>query len=114
VKDDFELLARNSTFTVAPAGYGKWTYRFFNAIQWGSIPVLISDDYIKPFNSSIPYESFSIVLLEKDILNIDHILRSISAREVERYQENLKANQSKFTRRVFFELLVRELESIRH
>jgi hypothetical protein len=47
-------------------------------------------------------------------LNIDHILRSISAREVERYQENLKANQSKFTRRVFFELLVRELESIRH
>jgi FkbM family methyltransferase len=113
VKDDFELLARNSTFTLAPAGYGKWTYRFFHAIQWGSIPVLFSDDYIKPFSNSIPYDSFSITLPEKNILNVDKILRTISSREIEQYQENLKANQSKFTRYAFFEMLVRELASLR-
>jgi hypothetical protein len=112
-KDDFELLARNSTFTLAPAGYGKWTYRFFNAIQWGSIPVLFSDDYIKPFSNIIPYNSFSITLHEKDILNVDKTLRTISSREIEQYKENLKANQSKFTRRAFFEMLVRELETLR-
>jgi hypothetical protein len=113
VKDDFELLARNSTFTLAPAGYGKWTYRFFNAILWGSIPVLFADDYMKPFNNRIPYDLFSITLPEKDILNVDKILRTITSREIKQYQENLKTNQSKFTRHAFFEMLVRELEFLR-
>jgi hypothetical protein len=112
VKDDFELMARSSTFTLAPAGYGKWTYRFFNSILWGSIPVLFSDGYIKPFSSCIPYDSFSITLPEKDILNVDKILRSISPREIEEYQENLKANQAKFTRFAFFEMLVHDLASL--
>lgn len=110
VKDDYELVARNSIFTLAPAAYGKWTYRFFHAIQWGSIPVLFSDDYIKPFSDSIPYDSFSLTLPEKDILNVDKILRSISLKKVKRYQANLKINQAKFTKRAFFEELVRALE----
>jgi len=113
VKDDFELLARNSTFTLAPAGYGKWTYRFFHAIQWGSIPVLFSDDYAKPFGNRIPYDSFSVTLAEKDILNVDQVLRAISPREIDQYQENLRKNQTLFTRRAFFEMLVRELECLR-
>lgn len=113
VQDDFELLARNSIFTLAPSGYGKWTYRFFHAIQWGSIPVLFSDDYIKPFFDSIPYDLFSITLPEKEILNVDKILRGISSNEIRRYQENLKACQVHFTRRAFFENLVRSLESLR-
>ena len=45
-KNDYELVSRNSVFTLAPAGYGRWTYRFFQTIQWSSIPVLISDDVI--------------------------------------------------------------------
>jgi len=114
VKDDYELVARNSIFTLVPAGYGKWTYRFFHAIQWGSIPVLFSDGYIKPFNKSIPYDLFSITLPEKDILKVDKILREIPSREIEQYQENLRINQSKFTRRSFFEMLVLELEALRH
>ncbi len=112
-KDDFELLARNSAFTLAPAGYGKWTYRFFQAIQWGSIPVLFSDDYIKPFINRIPYDSFSITLPEKEISNVDKILRTISPHEIKQYQENLKANQPKFSRQAFFDMLVSELESLR-
>ena len=113
VKDDYELLARNSTFTLAPAGYGKWTYRFFHSIQWGSIPVVFSDDYVKPFSDIIPYRTFSLTLPENDILNVDRALRAISSREIEQYQENLRANQVRFTRRAFFEMLVRELYSLR-
>ncbi len=112
VKDDYELVARNSIFALAPADCGKWTYKFFHAIQWGSIPVLFSDDYIKPFSDSIPYDSFSLTLPEKDILDVDRILRNIPLEEIKRYQANLKANQARFTKRSFLEELVRALEKL--
>ena len=110
ISNDYELLARNSTFTLAPAGYGKWTYRFFQSIQWGSIPILFSDDYIKPFEKYIPYDSFTISLPENEILNVDKILRNITPSQVSQYQENLRINQHKFTRQAFFEMLAQELE----
>jgi len=110
ISNDYELLARNSTFTLAPAGYGKWTYRFFQSIQWGSIPILFSDDYIKPFQKYIPYDSFTITLPENEILNVDKILRNISPTQVLQYQENLRKNQHKFTRQAFFDMLTQELE----
>lgn len=113
ISNDYELLARNSTFTLAPAGYGKWTYRFFQSIQWGSIPILFSDDYIKPFQKYIPYDSFTITLPENEILNVDNILRKITPTQVLQYQENLKINQHKFTKQAFFEMLTKELDFIK-
>jgi hypothetical protein len=108
-KNDYELLARNSVFTLAPAGFGRWTYRFFQAIQWGSIPVLLSDDYIKPFGSVIPYDTFCITIPEKEVLSIDSILRSITPSEVKKLQNALEANQHHFTRKAFFEMLCDQL-----
>jgi hypothetical protein len=112
--NDYELVARNSIFTLAPAGYGKWTYRFFQAINWGSIPVMISDDYIKPFSEYIPYDLFSVTIPEEDILNVDNILRNISPKEIEFYQKNLKLYQDKFTKHAFFEMLVESLVKLRN
>jgi Exostosin family len=112
-EDDYELISRNSVFTLAPAGYGRWTYRFFQAIQWGSIPVLLSDDYEKPFAESIPYDSFSLTVAEHDLDRLDTILRGFSAPEIERFQRNVAMHQSDFTQRSFFEYLTRRLEEMR-
>jgi hypothetical protein len=111
--DDFELVSRNSVFTLAPAGYGRWSYRFFQAIQWGSIPVLLSDGYVKPFADSIPYDEFSITIAERDIEDLDSILRSFSEADVERYQRSLAQHQGSFTERAFFTHLTRALEAKR-
>jgi hypothetical protein len=51
LKDYCEILAR-SVFALAPRGYGKNSFRCQEAIQYGAIPVYISDDWI------IPYEGF--------------------------------------------------------
>ena len=111
-KNNYELISRNSTFTLCPAGYGRWTYRFFQAIEWGSIPVLLSDDYVKPFSDKIPYDKFSLTIKEKDIKNIDKIIRSISANKIEEMQIELKSNQQSFTKNNFFKLLDKELERL--
>lgn len=111
-RNAYELLARNSVFTLAPAGYGRWTYRFFQAIQWGSIPVLLSDDYIKPFESAIPYDTFCITLAERDVGDIDRILRSIPPSDVATMQNALKENQRHFTKAAFFNELCNSLRRI--
>lgn len=111
-RNDFELISRNSIFTLAPAGYGRWTYRFYQSISWGSIPVLISDDYIKPFGKYIPYDDFCITIKESELKNLDSILRSIPNKEIEFYQNNLRNNQKLFTKDSFKELLDKELQRI--
>lgn len=114
-QNDYELVARNSLFTLAPAGFGRWTYRFFQAIQWGSIPVLLSDDYIKPFEDSIPYDDFCITIPEKDITRIDEILRSFSPYDVMRLQDALENNLHHFTQTGFFYKLCNRLKlQIKH
>lgn len=113
VRNDFELVARNSTFTLAPAGFGRWTYRFFQAISWGSIPVLLSDDYIKPFADSIPYDDFTLTLPEAAIDDIDEILRDIQPDAIKHLQRQLEANQHHFTYDAFFAKLTRTLASHR-
>jgi len=108
--NDYELVARNSIFTLCPAGYGSWTYRFFQSIIWGSIPVLFSDNYIKPFKNFIDYDSFTITLPEKDILNVDKILRRISEKDIEKLQFNLRENLKYFSKKIFFKMLTESLE----
>lgn len=109
-KNNFELISRNSIFTLAPAGYGRWTYRFFQAIQWGSIPVLLSDDYIKPFDDSIPYDDFCITVSEVDIGRIDDILRSYSTDAIKNLQNSLYCNLHHFTQEAFFTKLCTRLK----
>lgn len=103
--NDYELLSRNSTFTLCPAGYGRWTYRFFQSITWGSIPVLISDSYVLPFSDRIPYSDFCLRIKESDFDQIDDIIRSISSDTIKKMQNNLKKAQHHFTKNAFFEHL---------
>lgn len=107
--NDYELMSRNSIFTLAPAGYGRWTYRFFQAIQWGSIPVLLSDDYVKPFEDTIPYDEFCITIPEKNIRNLDTQLRAISPQDIRKLQNALEKNQHHFTQTDFFRKLCNRL-----
>ena len=103
--DDYELVSRNSVFTLCPAGHGRWTYRFFQAIQWGSIPVLLSDDYIKPFNNEIPYDDFCITVKEQGFGLLDETLRGLPEGRVAEYQAQLRINQRRFTPQMFFRYL---------
>lgn len=111
--NDYELVSRNSIFTLCPAGYGKWPYRLFQSIAWGSIPVVISDDYIKPFGDVIPWDDFCITIPENKAQDIDEILRSISQNKIQHYQEELKNNQNVFTPQNYFNLLAEALLKVK-
>jgi hypothetical protein len=68
-----------SSFTLCPRGYGAQSFRTYEAIQLGSVPVYIHD-HVKwlPFEDDVDWESFAVVISDKDISKIPKIIRSIN------------------------------------
>lgn len=86
--EDYCRIIAHSTFTLAPRGYGINSFRIGEAIRQGSIPVMISDEFIEPHN--VPFETYGVKIKEDEISHIDEILRSFSAEEIKEKQNRLK------------------------
>jgi len=91
MKDYCSILSR-STFTLAPRGYGKNSFRVAEAVQYGSIPVYISDEFVFPHNSF----TFGVTIEESEIHRMHEILTSIP-KEYVQYKRTMLKN-------IFFEL----------
>lgn len=52
-----DAMAR-SHFALCPRGYGPTSYRLFEAMQFGTVPVYISDEFILPMQDELEWSSF--------------------------------------------------------
>lgn len=102
----------NSKFCLAPRGYGRSSFRFYEAFLLGVIPIYIWNDINwLPFKDVIDYNKFSIVIHISEINNLENILLNINE---EKYNEMLK-NYEEYKH--FFELegmtnqILREIDS---
>lgn len=88
--DEFCNLLGRSIFTLCPRGYGKTSFRIAEALQYGSIPVYISDSHVLPFNDVIPFTEYGLVLKPEDIKGLPHLLTSLSNNhdELNRLRQN--------------------------
>jgi len=95
-----------SIFTLCPRGYGLSSFRLFEAVQYGSIPVYISDKFMLPHNKQFDY---GLLINQHEIDGIDKILKSISSEEIARMQTRLKEVWPMFTYDGCKELIMKEL-----
>jgi glucuronyl/N-acetylglucosaminyl transferase EXT2 len=58
-----------------------------DALQCGSIPVIISDDYLPPFHEVIDWSRFSILLAKQNLPELSRILNSISPETSEKMRQ---------------------------
>jgi hypothetical protein len=87
-----------SKFCIAPRGYGRSSFRFFESIQLGTVPVYVWDDVEwLPYKDILNYEEFSISVQKKDISKICDILESVTEDEYKEMQESLKKVEPFFT-----------------
>lgn len=84
--ESFCHILSTSIFTLCPRGYGATSFRICEAMQYGSIPVYISDKFIFPHN--IDFNSYGVVI--KDVKNIERVLNEMTQKEVEYKQEMIK------------------------
>jgi hypothetical protein len=102
-------LPERSVFTLCPAGWGRWTFRLFEAILGGSIPVILSDYYVRPFSERIPWDLFSITVPEAHLGRVDSVLEGLSEARVRAMQAHLARNQRHFTAEGMARLLAERL-----
>ena len=86
--DSYKEILNRSVFTLAPRGFGYTSFRLFEAILMGSIPIYIWEDKCAlPFNDIIDWKSFSVVININEIEKLPDILSRV---DVPKMQENLE------------------------
>lgn len=68
---------KSSKYCICAKGYEVNSPRVVEAIFYECVPVIISDNFVPPFFEVLDWESFSVIVLEKDIPNLKNILLSI-------------------------------------
>ena len=75
----FVNLTRDSKFALAPRGYGRGSFRFFECFQLGTIPIYLwNDNEWLPFKNIIDYNRLCISLHISQINNLEKKLESIT------------------------------------
>ena len=100
VSSAYAEIMERSVFSLAPRGYGKTSFRLYEAFQMGSIPIYIFDDPWIPFTDKIDWQRAAILLHEKDIETIPQVLRGI---DDNRYRDMLAYGKQTYEKYMTFE-----------
>lgn len=72
---EFEYAMANSYFALCPRGYGKTSFRLYEAMQMGCVPVYISDEHWLPFHEFIDWEKFCICITTEELPALKKLLQ---------------------------------------
>ena len=99
-QDNFISATLKSKFALAPRGYGKSSFRFFEIIILGTIPIYIWDDIEwLPYKDVLDYTNFSISLHISKLDELESIMESII--NSEKYNEMLAEIKKINTDKIF-------------
>lgn len=73
-RKDFLDNMKNNLFNVCIRGAGNFSYRLYETLMMGRIPLIINSNQVFPFDKLLNYNDFSIVIQEDEITNIDSII----------------------------------------
>lgn len=78
-------ITAQSVFALCPRGFGETSFRICEALQYGAIPVYISDEFIIPHNHD--FNDYGVLIDAKEVSRVHEILSQIPESEVRRKQE---------------------------
>lgn len=108
--ETFMDLTIRSKFCLAPRGYGRSSFRFFEAMLLDVVPVYVWDDKEwLPYKDKIDYSEFSVSIQGKDIPKLYNILESISEETYQKMVENIRRHRAMFTLASMCEYIVMKL-----
>lgn len=75
--NSFIDITKRSKFSLCPRGYGSQSFRLYEVLQLGSIPVIVYDKEWFPFSDIINWDEFTIRVHIDKIKNINEIISNI-------------------------------------
>ncbi len=94
-RDFVEIMCR-SIFTLCPRGYGKTSFRMYEAMQLGSIPVYLYDDPWLPYADVLDWNEFSVLVPLAEVPRLHEILASKTSAEIARMQQRIAELQYEY------------------
>jgi hypothetical protein len=102
----------SSKFGLAPRGYGKSSFRMYEILQLGTVPVYISDVHYLPWSDELDWNDFCVPVNGDEIEDIDAILKSIDDVEYNNLLENgKKVYEEYFTLEGMFKNIIKRISS---
>lgn len=78
--DSYCRILHESIFAICPRGYGINSFRCTEGLQYGAIPVYLSDEHIEPFG--INFNSYGIKVHSQDAHRLHEIIEDIEPEEI--------------------------------
>jgi len=75
--EKYENLIKSSHFFLCPRGFGPASFRLYESIELGTIPVYISDEFVLPFDDEINWNKFSVIIKKNKIGKLPKILDAV-------------------------------------
>ncbi|KAJ7521320.1 hypothetical protein O6H91_19G047900 [Diphasiastrum complanatum] len=102
----------NSTFGLVPAGVSPNSYRFVEVLSAGAIPVLIADNYVKPFDTLFEWHRCILQFPSTEMHRVASAVQGMKREEVEKRQQIcLDIYRSFRNNDVLLETVVRSLKA---
>eukprot|EP00933_Yihiella_yeosuensis_P038287 TRINITY_DN32228_c0_g1_i1.p1 TRINITY_DN32228_c0_g1~~TRINITY_DN32228_c0_g1_i1.p1 ORF type:complete len:372 (+),score=54.18 TRINITY_DN32228_c0_g1_i1:146-1261(+) len=80
-KSQYASLMRDSDFSLCTRGDQLATRRVFESLSFGTIPVILADDWLLPFDEIINWQEIAVIVKQHAWTTVPELLRSISASE---------------------------------
>ena len=89
--ENYKNIISRSIFTLAPRGFGYTSFRLFEAILGGSIPIYIWDSkIILPYSDELDWNEFCIIINSNDVGNLPNILKNVDIPKMQNKLETVK------------------------
>ena len=89
--ENYKNIISRSIFTLAPRGFGYTSFRLFEAILGGSIPIYIWDEQIiLPYSDELDWNEFCIIINSNDISNLPNVLKTVDIPKMQNKVETVK------------------------
>jgi hypothetical protein len=75
----FKDLITDSIFGLCPRGYGPASFRMYETMQMGCIPIYVSDEFWLPFSDLIDWERAALLITPEKILDIPKLVDELIA-----------------------------------
>jgi hypothetical protein len=98
----------NSKFALAPRGYGRSSFRFFEVFKLGTIPIYVWDDIEwLPYKDKIDYTKICISINVKDIDKLEDILLNINEEKYNEMINNYDKVRNMFELEYLYEYVIK-------
>ncbi|MBI84070.1 MAG: hypothetical protein CMJ81_12790 [Planctomycetaceae bacterium] len=94
-KREYQHVLARTRFSLCPRGTGPSTLRFWESLQAGAIPVLISDDMQLP--AGVDWQRSIVRIAERDAAQVERILADIPLREEQELRRECIAAYRRFS-----------------